>query len=75
MVALVKVFGALSVLAGLIWLVFALYALLQVRPEGAPPALAMAAGFLLSGAVLLCFAAIVDHLAAIRRSLEGRPGA
>ena len=69
MVGVIKVYGVVSVAVGLLVLVFGVYALLKISGL-AVFALVYGIGAVLTGAMLYCFGATADHLAAIRRMQE-----
>jgi NAD/NADP transhydrogenase beta subunit len=72
---IVKLFGLIQVLVGVVVAVFAIV-LLQ-SPAGLTAAgltfLLFGTGLIITGALFWCFGAIVEHLVAIRRALESRP--
>ncbi|MBN7756109.1 hypothetical protein JYP46_04680 [Nitratireductor aquimarinus] len=64
---IVKFAGGLTVLVGLAALVFGIMVVADAGP-GSVMVLGFGLSVILSGAVLYCFGAIVEHLAAIRSS-------
>ncbi|MBX3584752.1 MAG: hypothetical protein KF810_22990 [Rhizobiaceae bacterium] len=71
--AFIKMIGSISVGLGLAGLIFGAYAIYE-GSQGLVPRLILGPAFaaLLSGAILHCFGAIVEHLIAIRRNTEAQ---
>lgn len=73
MVVILKLFGALSMIVGVLTGLIAVPVFLNTNFEEAFPLLAFSVGCLISGAALSGFGSVVADIAAIRRSLENRP--
>lgn len=69
---IVKGFGLLQVVVG-VAVAFLGASMASDTVSGALTVLMAAFGIIVSGALFWCFGAIVEHLIAIRRALEGRP--
>ncbi len=69
---IVKSFGFLQVLVGIAVAFFGA-SMAGDTVSGALTVLMAAFGIIVSGALFWCFGAIVEHLIAIRRTLENRP--
>jgi hypothetical protein len=71
--SIIQFVGALVAIAGVVVITFAVMMMVGGQPGGAVAGVSFAAGglgTLLSGALLYCFGAIVEHLIAIRRNGE-----
>lgn len=69
----IKLFGGISATLGFVALILGI-ALLWAGSEALLPRIFVVSGFssLMSGAILYCFGAIVEHLIAIRRNTEAQ---